>query len=226
MSDIFAEIGANSPKGKSGIAGAVATSLTNCAGGVIAGRVRDIIRDQFKQFPSAGNLGVFAVSVGIRVYAADNSTMSAVLRELAAGMAGEVGDDMWLILKGWLGLGVKTWEPGKTYGKGTEVRYGSQVYQASEDVPASSGPPDADKKWRLLRAQGLDSQELGSLARRMVQDDGFWAAVDKDFAQALDSRLGGLAAQMPQQMPPEFWQQVLVQARSALQTTAERIVEG
>lgn len=226
MPDIFAEIGASSPKGKSGLTGAVATSLTNCAGGVIAGRVRDIIRDQFKQFPSAGNLGVFAVSVGIRVYAADNSTMSAVLRELAGGMAGEVGDDMWLILKGWLGLGVKTWEPGKTYGKGTEVRYGSQVYQASEDVSASSGPPDADRKWRLLRAQGLDSQQLGRLARRMVQDDGFWRSVDIDFAQALDSRLGAMAAGMPEGMPPEFWTQMTMQARSALQEVAERIAAG
>lgn len=96
--DLFSEIGASSPKGRDGITGAVVTSLTNCAGGVVAGRVRDIIRDQFKQYPSAGNLGVFAIAVGIRVYAASSSTMDAVLRELAAGMAGEVGDDMWLIL--------------------------------------------------------------------------------------------------------------------------------
>ncbi len=224
--DLFSEIGASSPKGRDGWTGAVATSLTNCAGGVIAGRVRDIIRDQFKQYPSAGNLGVFAISVGIRVYAADNSTMNAVLRELAGGMAGEVGDDMWLILKGWIGLGVKTWEPGKTYAKGTEVRYGSQIYQAGEEISSAGGPPDADKKWRLLRAQGLDSEELGNLARRMVQDDRFWSAFDTDFAQAIDARMGSVAANMQLEIPPEFYREVLAQARGALQDVASQILRG
>ena len=224
--DLFSEIGASSPKGRDGITGAVVTGLTNCAGGVVAGRVRDIIRDQFKQYPSAGNLGVFAIAVGIRVYAASSSTMDAVLRELAAGMAGEVGDDMWLILKGWLGLGVKTWEPGKSYPKGAEVRYGSQIYQAGDEIPSSGGAPDTDKKWRLLRAQGLDSEELGQLARRMVQDERFWAAFEGDFAQAIDARMGSVAAQMNIEIPPEFYREMIGQARGALQDVSSRILGG
>lgn len=226
MTDLFADIGANTPKGRDGLMPAVFTSGTNCLGGVMAGRVRDIIRDQFKQYPSAGNLGVFAISVGIRVYAASSSATDAVLRELAAGMAGEVGDDMWAIVKGWVGLGVKTWETSKAYTKGTEVRYGSQVYQAAEDIPASGGAPDADKRWKLLRAQGMDSEQLGSLAKKMFQDDGLWAAISDDFAQALDARMGSVAAQMQVEIPPEFYQAALGQARGALNDIVAHIMAG
>ena len=224
--DLFSEIGAGSPRGKDGFAAAGLTTLTNCVGGVIAGRVRDIIRDQFKQYPSAGDIGVFAIASGIRVYCASSSATDAVLRELAGGMGGAIGDDMWSILKGWIGPGVKTWEAGKTYTKGTEVRYGSQVYQAAEDVPASGGAPDADKKWRLLRAQGMDSQQLGQMALKMMQDDRLWSALESDFAQALNARMGSVAGQMNFEIPQEFYTEMFGQARGALNDVVSKVMQG
>lgn len=226
MTDLFADIGAGTPKGRDGLMPAVLTALTNSVGGVMAGRVRDLIRDQFKQYPSAGNLGVFAVSVGIRVYAASSSPTDSVLREIAGGMAGEVGDDMWAIIKGWLGIGVKVWEAGKAFAKGTEVRYGSQVYQAGDDVPASGGAPDTDKRWKLLRAQGLDSEQLGQVARKMFQDDRLWDSVSHDFAQALDARMGSIAGQANVEIPREFYDTMFQQARGALSDIVERIMQG
>ncbi len=224
--DLFAEIGSGSPKGRDGIVPAGLTTLTNCAGGAIAGRVRDLIRDQFKQYPSAGDIGVFAIATGIRVFFKGSAATDSVMRELAGGMGGAIGDDMWQILKGWLGLGVKTWEPGKAYTKGTEIRYGSQVYQASEDVPSSGGAPDTDKKWRLLRAQGMDSEQLGQIARKMVQDDRFWAAVESDFAQAMTSQMGSVTAQYQMEMPPEFYQSMFGAARGALNDVVQRVMQG
>jgi hypothetical protein len=224
--DLFAEIGSGSPKARDGFAGAGLTTLTNCIGGVIAGRVRDIIRDQFKQYPSSGDIGVFAIATGLRVYCSSGSSTDAVLRELAGGMGGAIGDDMWTILKGWIGIGVKTWEVGKTYTKGTEVRYGSQVYQAAEDVPASGGAPDSDKKWRLLRAQGMDSQQLGQVAMKMMQDDRLWSALQSDFAQALDARMGSIAGQANFEIPPEFYQSMFREARGALNDIASKVMQG
>lgn len=226
MTDLFADIGASSPKGRDGLVPAVLTSLTNGAGGVMAGRVRDVVRDQFKQYPSAGNLGVFSISVGIRVYASSSSPTDAVLRELAAGMAGEVGEDMWAIIKGWLGIGVKTWETSKAYSKGTEVRYGSQVYQAGEDIPASGGAPDSDKRWKLLRAQGMDSDQLGQLARKLFQDDTIWGAIESDFAQALDARYGAIAGQMNVEIPREAYHEMFQQARGALNDIVSQYMAG
>lgn len=226
MNDLFADIGAGSPKGKDGLMPAVLTSLTNSLGGVMAGRVRDIIRDQFKQYPSAGNLGVFAITVGIRMYAASSSPTDSVLREVAGGMAGEVGDDMWLILKGWLGIGVQTWAAGKAFLKGTEVRYGSQVYQAADDIPASGGAPDADKRWKLLRAQGLDSEQLGQLARKMFQDDRLWDSVSRDFAQALDARMTSIAGSANIEIPREFYDTMFREARGALNDIVGTIMQA
>ena len=224
MNDLFADIGAGTPKGRDGLMPAVLTSLTNCLGGAMAGRVRDIIRDQFKQYPSAGSLGVFAISVGIRVYASSSSATDSVLRELAGGMAGEVGDDLWALIKGWFGVGVKTWEVGKAYAKGSEVRYGSQVYQAAEEVPASAGAPDLDKRWKLLRAQGMDSEQLGQIARKMFQDDRLWDAVSSDFAQALEARMGSIAGQAQIEIPQELYATMFAQARGALQDIVKQIV--
>lgn len=226
MTDLFADIGAGTPKGRDGLMPAVLTALTNSAGGVIAGRVRDIIRDQFKQYPSAGDLGVFAISVGIRVYAASSSATDAVLRELAGGMAGEVGDDMWAIIKGWLGLGVRTWETSRAYSKGEAVRYGSQVYQASEDIPASGGAPDADKRWKLLRAQGLDSEQLRQIAAKLAQNEDVWAAIESDFAQALASRYDSIAGEANIQIPKEAYDAFFQHARGALGDIVSRVMAG
>ncbi|MFO0655411.1 MAG: hypothetical protein U0787_10065 [Polyangia bacterium] len=116
--------------------------------------------------------------------------------------------------QGWPGIGVKTWETSKAYSKGTEVRYGSQVYQAGEDIPASGGAPDSDKRWKLLRAQGMDSDQLGQLARKLFQDDTIWGAIESDLAQALDARYGANAGQMNVEIPREAYHEMLQQARA------------
>ena len=91
------------------------------SGGLIAGRVDAIASEQWPKSAVAGPFLVALISIGLRIFADGASAMEKVAQELAAGMAGWIGDDLWYLMRNFLGLGFKKWEPGKGYDKGAQV---------------------------------------------------------------------------------------------------------
>lgn len=166
--DAFEEIGAGKPKNSS-FQGAALTSAVNAGGGFLAGRVRGMIGSAFPTWKSAGTLGVFTVATAIRMYFTGSDTTSSIARELAAGMAGFVGNDIFGLVKDWLGIG--GWRKETSYKSGEVVKFGGKLYKAQSDVPfPPGGEPGKDARWVEVvtqRAQGVEYEEVRSFAQSL-----------------------------------------------------------
>lgn len=171
--DAFDEI-RTAPRGKT-ITSITATAGFNALGGMLAGRVRGLLASFAPSVKGAGTIGVFLVSIALRYYARDDRGWNPVIKEAAAGMAGFVGNDLWLILKALIGWG--KWKPETAYKADDVVIHEKLYYKATTDIPATpTAEPGKDSRWvRFETAQAMAS-------------DG---AVDPDaiskFAQALAS---------------------------------------
>ncbi len=96
--DSFDEIKAI-PKSQNFI-GILGASSLNALGGFAAGRVRGVLASAAPGYKGAGTIGVFISSIALRWYARKETGYDRVIKELAAGMAGFVGNDLWLIVRG------------------------------------------------------------------------------------------------------------------------------
>ncbi len=167
--DAFDEIKAI-PKSKT-ILGVIGASSLNALGGFAAGRVRGILAGAAPSYKGAGTIGVFLVSIGLRYYSKAESGYDRVIKEIAAGMAGFVGNDLWLIVRALVGWG--KWKPETAYGAGDVVIYESQYYRADKDIPAQpKAEPGKDARWvRFETAQGYSPDEISAFAQALVSND-------------------------------------------------------
>lgn len=182
--DAFDEIRAV-PRGKS-ITSAAATAGFNALGGMLAGRVRGLLASFAPSVKGAGTIGVFLVSVALRYYARDERGWNPIIREAAAGMAGFVGNDLWLILKALIGWG--KWKPETAYKADDVVIYEKQYYKASADIPATpAAEPGKDSRWvRFETAQGmasdaaLDPDAVSKFAQALASNDALLDGIVKE----------------------------------------------
>ena len=167
--DAFDEIKAI-PKSKT-ILGVIGASSLNALGGFAAGRVRGILAGAAPGYKGAGTIGVFLVAIGLRYYSKAESGYDRVIKEIAAGMAGFVGNDLWLIVRALVGWG--KWKPETAYGAGDVVIYESQYYRADKDIPAQpKAEPGKDARWvRFETAQGYSPDEVSAFAQALVNND-------------------------------------------------------
>jgi hypothetical protein len=155
------------------------------SGGLIAGRIDAVASDHWPKSAVAGPFLVALVSIALRVFADGKSALENVAQEIAAGMAGWIGDDLWYLLRNFLGLGFKKWEPNKDYGKGAQIKYEGKLYRSSREVKGSTATPDKDPSWVLIegRAQGFRSADLvdfREFAQALADDKERWQATAID----------------------------------------------
>ncbi len=167
--DAFDEI-QSFPKGKS-VTSVTATCAMNALGGVLAGRVRGLLAGFAPKTKGAGTIGVFLVSIALRYYANGDRGWNPIIRETAAGMAGFVGNDLWLIIKALIGWG--KWKPETAYKAGDTVTHGNQLYKAEKDIPATpTAEPGRDSRWvRFETAQGIGMDDFTSFAQALQHND-------------------------------------------------------
>ncbi|HAN93362.1 MAG TPA: hypothetical protein DCQ33_14960 [Nitrospira sp.] len=167
------------PKSKS-ILGMVGASALNALGGLAAGRVRGVLAGAAPGYKGAGTIGVFLVSVALRWYAKSETGYDRVIKEIAAGMAGFVGNDMWLIARALVGWG--KWKPETAYASGDTVIYNNLFYRADKDIPfPPQAEPGKDSRWvRFETAQGYGQDEVGAFAQALMSNDALMDGIIKE----------------------------------------------
>lgn len=190
--EAFDEIGARSPKNSS-VQGAIMTSAANAAGGFAAGRVRGMIAQAFPSFAPAGTVGVFAISVAVRMYFTGGSTTDSIARELAAGMSGFVGNDLWGLLKDWLGIG--KWRKETSYKSGEVVKFDGKLYKANADIPyPPGGEPGRDARWVQVvtqRAQGVEYEDVRQFAQALFDNKPLMEGIMNEQFPMVERELSG-----------------------------------
>ncbi len=195
MAELLSEIGSSKPRTKD-LVGIGMTTGVNALGGLIAGRVDGYAVGKWPKSPSYPLVAVLLVALGLRYYFRGPGNTDAIARELAAGMAGWVGDDLWYAVRDFFGFGVKTFVGGQTYKMGDRVRYNDKVWQASKDIPAvPPAEPGKDARWtEVARAQGYRMEEYRLAAQAVMGDDDLWNAVAdlqaEEIAPAVESFSG------------------------------------
>ena len=141
------------PKSKS-LLGHFGASGLNALGGFMAGRVRGQIATAFPDWKGAGTIGVFLFSVALRMWAQSEKGWDRAIKEIAAGMAGFVGNDLYLIVRAALGWG--KWKREKPYSADSVVIHEKKYYRATKDIPGTPvAEPGKDSRWVLFEtAQG------------------------------------------------------------------------
>lgn len=167
--DAFDEIQAL-PKGKT-LLSAIGNTSLNCLGGIIAGRVRGILADQLPAVKGAGTIGIFAIATAMHYYARSGKGWDGVIKEIAGGMGGFVGNDMWLIARAFVGWG--KWKKETDYKAGDIVIHENKYYKAEKDIPKAAGAePGKDSRWvRFETAQGFDPDEITGFAQALYGND-------------------------------------------------------
>ena len=161
------------------------------SGGLIAGRVDAIASEQWPKSVVAGPFLIALISVGLRVFADGASAMERVAQELTANMAGWIGDDLWYLIRNFLGLGFKKWEPSKDYEKGAQVKYDGKLYRSSRAIGGTTATPDKDPSWVLIegRAQGFRQEDLRDFAQMLAGDRERWQATAIDTLDRIGPQL-------------------------------------
>lgn len=139
----------------------------NAAGGAMARAVGNKI-DGWK--PGYGTVGVAIVAVGLKTLVQPVDDVHIAVRELAAGMAGYVGDEVFDGVVMWWKS--ELWKPGKVWKKAQIVRFDldGKYYQAKEDVPVSGGSPAKDDVWIPITSMTYQASDLKECARIVLQD--------------------------------------------------------
>ena len=137
----------------------------NAAGGAAARGIGHRI-DGWKA--GYGTIGVALIAIGLKAAVQPVDDVHVAVRELAAGMAGYVGDEvMDSVILWWKS---ETWKAGKVYPKGTFVRYTGGYWQAAEDVPAGGSEPGKDSRWLKVSAISYQLSDIKECARLVLMD--------------------------------------------------------
>lgn len=210
------EVGATPKRGKQ-IVPILATCGVNAIGGAIAGRVDELASSQFPKTPGAGTFGVFIVSAALRYFFSGTKTVDSIVRELAAGMCGWVGDDLWYLAKSWFGFGVQSFKAGVTYRSGEKVKHNGIVWQASRDIPfappsAPQAEPGRDARW--VRAQGYKLEEMRNMAQAFLAEP-----------ELVDALASEASAKIAPEMEASFGQQMSPEARAGFRDSMRRVLQ-
>lgn len=167
--DAYQEIQAL-PKGKSFLAALGSTGI-NAAGGWLAGRVRGTLSGFAPTVKGGGSIGIFLVAVGLKYWARNEKGLDRIIKEIAAGMAGFVGNDLYLVL--WAFFGWGKWKPDTSYKAGDVVLKDKDYYKAEKDIPATpTAEPGKDDRWvRFEMAQAVTITDVQSFAQALNSND-------------------------------------------------------
>lgn len=139
----------------------------NAAGGALAQGL-DAKIDEWK--PGAGTLGIALLSIAIKTFIQPVSEVMIAVREVAAGMAGWVGDELFEGLVLWWRS--EPWKAGKVHTKGSFVRHGGKYYQAAQDIPAEGAEPGKDERWLKITTVAYSLSDVQECARLVLMDKG------------------------------------------------------
>lgn len=218
MSELFDDIGTRpNARGdlKARMLPALMTTGVNAGGGMLAGRLDEYALKQWPNVPGAGPLLVGIMATGVRILLPGPGAGESIARELAGGMAGWAGDDLWYAIKDLLGFGVPTWEARKPYPVGAEVKWIGQTWIAGKEIPfPPQAEPGKDSRWVLHKAQGYKVVDLRGAAQAFLEDDRLVNAIASDHSEILG---GELERMLGRHITPEERQQFADYARSTLQ---------
>lgn len=166
----------------------------NAAGGACAQFVGDKI-DSWKK--GWGTIGVSVVAITLKAAVQPVGEVQIAIRELAAGMAGYVGDE---ILEGfslmWRSV---AWKPGQQWKRDTYVSHEGEYYVSSEDIAASDSvkPPKEDKRWVPVSVgRRLDLQDVKECTRLVFQDKDRVELITSFLASSLGAQRGWTEAEI------------------------------
>lgn len=166
-------------------------------GGLIAGRLDSFLMsfDVLKPYYYVPTIGVFAAATAIDYFASDGSAFSGIAQQMAAGMAGWVGDDLWYALKELLGFGTQEWKA-QPYKMGAEVKFKGVVYVASKDIPYPPlAQPGLDSRW-VKRAQGFrNAQDFREAAQALLAEGRVWDVIGSDHSAIFGPEVEALISQ-------------------------------
>ena len=157
----------------------------NAGGGMLASAIDHRI-DAWKA--GAGTLGIALISLALKTVVQPVSELSIAIREVASGMAGWVGDELFDGLVLWWKS--ETWQSGKVYTKGGLVRHASTFWQAAEDVPAGGSEPGKDGRWLKVTAITYSLSDINECARLILLDKQKSEFLAKFIAGQLGQRRG------------------------------------
>lgn len=164
---------------------AAASCGLNAVGGAVASAV-DAKIDEWK--PGSGTLGIALISVAIKTVVQPVNEMAIAVRELASGMAGWVGDELFDGFRLWWKS--EAWKAGKVFTKGALVRQAGTFWQASADVPADGGEPGKDERWLKVSAISYSLSDLNECARLVLMDKQKSEFISKFVAARLGQQRG------------------------------------
>lgn len=179
------------------IPGAAVSCGFNALGGFLAGRLDQAFMAWKPSNPAVPTIGVGIFAVALKAGFQKLTPLDNVIREVAAGMAGWVGDDVFYGV--WNALFRKDWQAAKSYRLGQQVKHQNAVFEASADIlydPTKGHPqavPGKDARWKKVdpatgRAQGFRLSDLREAAQAFVADPRRVDAIADDAATLLSER--------------------------------------
>lgn len=165
-------IGGNSQKKKlttenviSNLLPAALSCGINAGGGALARLVGHKI-DGWKA--GYGTLGTGMLAVFMKAVVQPTSDNNIAIREVAAGMAGYVGDEVVdSVVLFWRS---EAWKAGKVWTKGVLVRHAGGYWQATADLDASGTEPGKDDRWLRQSQMLYSAADMKECARLLLGD--------------------------------------------------------
>lgn len=166
---------------------AAASCVVNAAGGAMAGRVDAAFASFLPKMPGAGPFGVFIFATALKAIFPQREDVSNVIRELAGGMAGWVGDDLYYAVRNFFR---PVFAIGRSYKSGDVVRHNGGVWVAQKDIPyPPQAIPGLDSRWQQMqRAQGYRAEDLKQYAQAFMADRARVDAIVDDVAAEMARR--------------------------------------
>lgn len=115
-----------------------------------------------------GTLGVALLSLSIKAAVQPVSEWALGIREVAAGMAGYVGDEVFDSV--WIMLRSTQWTAGKTWKAGELVAFEGQYFEATKDIPKEAGKPGEDALWTKYTQAQFGVSDLKECSKIVFQD--------------------------------------------------------
>lgn len=145
---------------------ALLSCTLNVAGGAAARTASEFL-DGYKA--GWGMLGVTLISVGLKTVFQGDTEASMAIRELGAGMAGYVGDEVVDNLVQWWRS--ETYDSTKPWEAGKVVWLNGKYYKAAEAIKDSSlGMPGEDPRWVRLTGVTYNADDIKHCARMIFLD--------------------------------------------------------
>jgi len=169
---LFHGIGGNREAGKfsvNGFANNVLPALVSCGLNAVGGAAAMILGEKIDHWKAGwGTMSTALIAIAVKAAVQPVSDGAVAVRELAAGMAGYVGDE---VVEGLLLMWKSTkWVAGKVWKTGALVAHDGKYYEASEDLAADGGKPGEDKRWVAHTSAKFGVSDIKECAKLVFQD--------------------------------------------------------